>query len=135
MSRDLVFRAALAIRKGIHELNAARAARGEFILAYGIGIHLGPAIFGPIGNRQRIDFTAIGPTINLSSRLQSATKDYGVDILGVQNAEGKMMFYDKILEAGVRERDPGLIASAPANLICVCYENGPDEQLELPGAA
>lgn len=161
-------RAALAIRKGIHELNAVRQERGEFILAYGIGIHLGPAIFGPIGNRQRIDFTAIGPTINLSARLQSASKDQGVDIvisqalhayvahrvlcvdiglisirglskdvhvlhlLGVQNDEGQMMFHDKILEAGIRESNPGLIAAAPSNLIRVSYEK---DEREFQGAA
>ncbi|NDE16097.1 adenylate/guanylate cyclase domain-containing protein [bacterium] len=74
-------RAAIAIRKGISELNARRVARGEFIVSCGIGIHAGPAIFGPVGNAHRIDFTAIGPTINMAARLQSLTKETGADIL------------------------------------------------------
>lgn len=74
-------RAAIAIRKGMHELNSKRRERGDFILSFGVGIHVGPAIFGPVGNQQRIDFTAIGPTINISSRLQSFTKEKKVDIL------------------------------------------------------
>ena len=36
---------------------------------------------GPVGTAQRIDFTAIGPTINLASRLQSLTKEKNADIL------------------------------------------------------
>ena len=74
-------RAAIAIRKGMNDLNAQRIARGDFPLACGVGMHCGPAIFGPVGNAQRIDFTAIGPTINLSARLQALTKEKGADIL------------------------------------------------------
>jgi class 3 adenylate cyclase len=50
-------------------------------LSYGIGIHCGPAVVGPVGTSNRIDYTAIGPTINLAARLQSLTKDKRVDIL------------------------------------------------------
>jgi class 3 adenylate cyclase len=83
-------RAAIAVRKGMAELNRLRSARGDFILSCGIGIHAGPAIFGPVGNAQRIDFTAIGPTINLSARLQSLTKETGADIL-ISGALHKMV--------------------------------------------
>lgn len=78
-------RAAMAIRKGMNELNRKRAARGDFVLSCGVGLHAGPAIFGPVGNAQRIDFTAIGPTINLSARLQGLTKDFGADTLMSQS--------------------------------------------------
>ncbi len=74
-------RAVIAIRKGMNELNEIRGQRGDFTLSCGIGMHCGPAIFGPVGNAQRIDFTAIGPTINLSARLQALTKEKGADIL------------------------------------------------------
>jgi class 3 adenylate cyclase len=83
-------RAAIAVRKGMAELNRLRAARGDFTLSCGIGIHAGPAIFGPVGNAHRIDFTAIGPTINLSARLQSLTKETGADIL-ISGALHKMV--------------------------------------------
>jgi adenylate cyclase len=74
-------RAALDIRKGMQTLNSTRNSRGLPELHFGIGIHCGPAIFGPVGNAQRVDFTAIGPTINLSARLQSLTKERNADIL------------------------------------------------------
>ena len=74
-------RAAMAIRLGMQELNARRRESNRQELSFGIGIHCGPAIVGPVGTAQRIDFTAIGPTINLASRLQSLTKEKNADIL------------------------------------------------------
>ncbi len=74
-------RAALEMRSALATLNQERAARGEPALKQGIGIHCGPAIAGNIGTASRLEYTVIGDTVNVASRVESATKEAGTDLL------------------------------------------------------
>jgi adenylate cyclase len=63
-------RAALEMRRALqHLVNAGRESRGEAPLAVGYGIATGRVVAGAMGARRRQDFTVIGDTVNLASRL------------------------------------------------------------------
>ncbi len=74
-------KAAIQMRKALSELQEKWRKENFLDIRVGIGIHTGPAIVGNIGSEGKMQYTAIGDTVNLSSRLESATKHFGVDIL------------------------------------------------------
>jgi class 3 adenylate cyclase len=63
-------RAVTAARAGMAHLDAARGAQGLTTLPFGVAVHLGEIFWGNIGAADRLDFTAIGPAVNLVSRLE-----------------------------------------------------------------
>ncbi|WP_258160758.1 adenylate/guanylate cyclase domain-containing protein [Rhizobium sp. TH2] len=67
-----------AIRKGraaMAELNVKSAGDGHPQLGYGVGVHIGDVMYGNIGSKTRLDFTVIGPAVNIASRLETLTKE------------------------------------------------------------
>jgi len=50
-------------------------------IAIGIGVNTGEAIIGNMGSNTRFDYSAIGDAVNTAARLESATKEAGVDLL------------------------------------------------------
>lgn len=67
-----------AIREGraaMAALNEQSAELGRSQLGYGVGVHLGDVMYGNIGSQKRLDFTVIGPAVNIASRLETLTKD------------------------------------------------------------
>ena len=79
--------ASLDMRSALRQLqekwatSESRAREAMASLRIGIGINTGLAIVGNIGSKQRMEFTAIGDSINLAARLEQATPARGVDIL------------------------------------------------------
>ncbi len=72
---------ALAFQERIKPLSEKFKARHGLELKCGVGVHTGDAVVGTIGAEQRLEYTAIGDTINLGSRLESITKDFHVSIV------------------------------------------------------
>ncbi|KAA1180469.1 adenylate/guanylate cyclase domain-containing protein [Rhizobium tropici] len=56
-------------------LNEENRKHGREVLRYGVGVHVGDVMYGNIGSRTRLDFTVIGPAVNIASRLESLTKE------------------------------------------------------------
>lgn len=74
-------RAALECQKRLAELRPEFARRfGSEVFAR-IGVHSGPAVVGNMGSRKRFDYTAMGDTMNLASRLEGACKQYKIFLL------------------------------------------------------
>lgn len=73
--------AGIAMQKALSELNVTRQLHGLVPLKQRIGIHFGSAIIGNVGTSQRMEFTAIGDTVNTASRLQEICKQLHTDFL------------------------------------------------------
>ena len=58
----------------LEELNTSNIDKGHEPFGYGIGVHVGDVMYGNIGSKSRLDFTVIGPAVNIASRLETLTK-------------------------------------------------------------
>lgn len=72
---------AIEMRQRLCIFNAQRAGQGHQMIKIGIGINSDSVISGNIGSSKRMEFTAIGDGVNLGSRLEGASKQYGTDII------------------------------------------------------
>ncbi len=74
-------RAVSAARVGMAHLDDARRRQGLPPLSFGVALHLGEIFWGNIGAADRLDFTAIGPSVNLVSRLEGLCRPLGKTVL------------------------------------------------------
>ncbi len=76
-----LLRAVTEARQAMVALNENNSGTGRAPLNYGIGVHVGDVMYGNIGSRARLDFTVIGPAVNMASRLEGLTKQLGKPVL------------------------------------------------------
>ena len=87
---------ALAMRNALKRLNEARQqeakqANETFLpLNVGIGINCGDCLVGNMGSDQRFDYSVLGDAVNLASRLEGQSKNYGVDIVLGEDVEKRV---------------------------------------------
>jgi len=74
--------AAREARAKVLALSVANASGQEEMVRFGLALHVGEALYGNIGGGGRLDFTCIGPAVNLAARLEKLTGKLGRTILG-----------------------------------------------------
>ena len=80
-SCDAALSAVVAAQAGMTHLNRARDRQGLPPLHFGLALHLGEMLWGNVGTADRLDFTAIGPAVNLVSRLEGLCRPLGRTVL------------------------------------------------------
>src|SRR4029077_15290555 len=78
---EAALRAVAAARAGMAHLDAVRRAQALPPLPFGVALHLGEILWGNIGAAGRLDFTAIGPAVNLVSRLEGLCRPLSRSVL------------------------------------------------------
>ena len=87
---DKAVLAALEMRTRLEQLNELRLREGKPSFRHGIGIHTGEVLAGNIGSDDRLSYSLVGATVNLTSRIQGLTKEFGCDLLISEDTEKKL---------------------------------------------
>src|ERR671933_305120 len=78
---DDAVKAGIAMLQRLDEYNQYRVQKGYSPIRIGIGINTGSLMLGTVGGHSRMDSTVISDTVNLASRIEGLTKNYGVSLL------------------------------------------------------
>jgi len=102
--------AALAMQKRIRGLDPEFAKNGWPVLNIGVGINCGEMNVGDMGSKFRRAYTVMGDAVNIASRLEGLTKEYGVGILVSESIVGAAqgIVYREIDFVAVKGRSQGI---------------------------
>jgi class 3 adenylate cyclase len=107
-------RAAIAMRDAVYRLNTELHAEEK--LSFGIGIHVGDAVLGLVGTEKRLDYTAIGDSVNTAKRIQ-------------ENAGGGQI----LMSCAAYERVQGQVITRPCQPFQAHGKREPIQVVELVG--
>jgi len=87
---DHALKAALGMVRELRALNQELLALGDPEIKIGIGLYTGPAVAGNIGSEFRFNYTIIGDTVNVASRLEGLNKEYATEIIIGESTKNKL---------------------------------------------
>jgi adenylate cyclase len=90
---DSAVNCAFSMREALKKFNSLK--KYPFEISFGIGLHAGTLVAGNIGTPSRLEYTFIGDTVNVASRIEGKTKDFSCDILA--SAELKSAIKDNLI--------------------------------------
>jgi adenylate cyclase len=108
-----ICRAALRMVDAIDGMNAAWAAKWGRRLRTGVGISTGAAVVGNMGSDIRFDYTAMGDTVNIASRLEGINKEWGTRIIAsnaTKTAAGEGFVWRPLDEIMLKGKTRGVLA-------------------------
>ena len=109
-------RAAVIMVEAVHSREGRWAELGFPGLRIGVGVHTGPAVVGTIGSPRRLDYTAIGDTVNAAARIEAQNKPFGSEIL-ISSATCSALPPSERSRLGCRERsEPALLKGKSESL-------------------
>jgi class 3 adenylate cyclase len=125
-SPERAVHAALGIRDALAPLAARLQASHGIPLQIRIGVNTGPVVVGPVGNDRKMDYTAIGDTTNLASRLQALAPPGGILISESTHRLVRGFFnVERVGPLGVRGK------SEPVNAYAVTDWRGPSTKFRI----
>ncbi len=82
--------ASLMMREELLNFNQGRGGDKKPVIHIGCGIHCGPVLAGQIGSEDRMEYTVIGDTVNIASRIESLNKAFATDVLITEEVAAKI---------------------------------------------
>lgn len=112
--------AAMEVEVGIEALNETRRPEGKPLLDFGLGLHIGELVYGNIGSVDRLDFTVIGPAVNLTARLEALSVHLGVTVVMSKDFADAASVYYRLASIGHHElrgvREPQEVFTLPRDV-------------------
>jgi len=117
---DRAITTAILMRDTLNEMNRTKAWPHGVTLNLGIGLNTGEMVVGNMGSTQRFDYTVLGDSVNLGSRLEGLNKEYGTQII--------------VSESTKLEASEGAFLFRPLDLVAVKGKKEPVEIFEVMAA-
>jgi len=111
-------RAAIEMQTELQNLSGRLEQEGQPPIRIGIGINSGSAVVGNVGSAMRMEYTAIGDTVNVAARLETLTRELSADILASEST------YDSVRHlVGAREMGPVSIKGRLHPVMCYAIDS------------